>query len=90
MRQSLGSLGAERAETPGGSGGRPGVGAPTRGQLAVEILEGTPLANGCDLCDRCAAGFLDWLRSGNPDLAAVDGPGGALGDTAVASPMAMS
>jgi len=30
---------------------------------------------------RCAAGFLDWLRSGNP--AAVDGPVAALADTAV-------
>ena len=47
------------------------------------------LDDGCDLCKRCPAGFLDWLRSGNPDLAAVDGPGGAISSTAVAS-MAMS
>jgi len=56
-----------------------------RGQLAVEVLEDTVLSDGCDLCERCAAGFLDWLRSGNPDLAAVDGPGAAIADTAVAS-----
>ncbi len=46
-----------------------GAGVPTRGQLAVEILEGTPLADGSDLCERWAAGFLDGLRSGNPHLA---------------------
>ena len=26
----------------------------TRGELAVEVLEGTVLADGCDLCERCA------------------------------------
>jgi hypothetical protein len=51
--------------------------------LAVEGLEETDLADGCNLCERCAARFLDWLLSGNPDLAAVDGSGGAINSTAV-------
>jgi hypothetical protein len=57
----------------------------TRGELAVEVLEGTDLAEGLDLCSPCAAGFLDWLCGGNPSHWFHHGPGGALADTAVAS-----
>ena len=51
----------------------------TRGELAVEMLEGTVLADGCDLCERCAAGFLNWMRGANPHQADHSGPGGAIG-----------
>ncbi len=39
--------------------------AATRGELAVEVVEGAALADGFDLCETCVAGLLDWLRSGH-------------------------
>ncbi len=52
----------------------------TRGELAFEIVGGeTALADGVDLCQACAARFLDWLRSGNPNLANHAAPGGVAG-----------
>ncbi len=39
--------------------------AATRGELAVEVVEGAALADGFDLCEACVAGLLDWLRSGH-------------------------
>ena len=50
----------------------------TRGELAVEVLEDTPLTDGLDLCHSCAAAFLDWLRGGTPNLTHQSAPGGAM------------
>ncbi|MGO8902132.1 MAG: hypothetical protein ACLQU5_27860 [Isosphaeraceae bacterium] len=47
----------------------------TRGELTVEVLDETRLADGLDLCQSCAAQFLDWLRSGNPNQANHAAPG---------------
>jgi len=61
-RNPWGSLGVgTRGNPPGDIGGRC---AKTRGELAVEVLEGIPLADGPDLCQSWAARFLDWLHSG--------------------------
>ena len=74
--KSLGSLGAERGNPWGGIWG-PGAANP--GPACREDLGGNPLADGCDLCERCAAGFLNWMRGGNPHQADHGGPGGRCG-----------
>jgi hypothetical protein len=51
----------------------------------MAMVEPLPLADGVDLCESCASAFLDWLRSGNPNLANHAAPGGAMADTTVAS-----
>ena len=75
--QSLGRLGAGTPRKPSGgywgSVRQPGASLPWR------FLEGTPLADGCDLCEQCAAGFLNWMRGRNPHQADHDGPGGGAG-----------
>jgi hypothetical protein len=90
----VGGFGGRNAPIPGESGGgtrgNPWGGFGGRcanpGPACREDLGGNPLADGCDLCERCAAGFLNWMRGGNPHQADHGGPGGALADTAGISP----
>jgi len=64
--------------------------SPVRGFSRIEATGGpirSCIHGPLELCPKCVDGFLEWLRSGHQ--ANHGGPGGALGDTAVAA-MAMT